>query len=145
MLFDSDDILLLLKDAVDYGFDPAFTDMERFARQSRLLVLVHRSTGTRVDLMLGSTPFEAELIARASGHSSQGFSLRVPTPEDLIIMKGIAHREQDMADIRAIAEVYPGLDRPRIKFWLTQYADLLDSPDVWEDVDRLLTRVLGSA
>jgi hypothetical protein len=61
------------------------------------------------------------------------------------MLKGIAHREQDMLDIRAIAEVYPGLDRDRVQFWLKQYADLLDSPDLWEDVDRLLTRVLGSS
>jgi hypothetical protein len=145
VMFLSDEFAALLESAVRSGFNPAFPDMERFARQSRLLVLIHQSTGTRVDLMLGSTPFEAELIDRASDFRHLGFGLRLPTPEDLIIMKGIAHREQDMADIRAIAEVHPDLDRGRVEFWLAQYADLLDSPDLWDDVDLLLNKVLGSS
>jgi predicted nucleotidyltransferase len=40
--------------------------------------------------------------------------LRLPTPEALIIMKAVAHRPKDLADIQAIATSHPTLDQKRI-------------------------------
>ena len=37
-------------------------------------------------------------------------------PEDLIIMKAIAHRPKDMLDIESIITSHPKLDRKRIQF-----------------------------
>ncbi len=142
LLLDSADIPRFLNSAADHHLMPRFSGMEDYAKQARLAVLQHLPTGVTVDIALGSTPFEEQTLERAKQYSHDDFSIRLPSPEDLIIMKGIAHREQDMADIRAIAEVYPNLDRIRVERWLRDYADLLDSPDIWDDVDRLLKRVL---
>lgn len=142
MLFDTADAERLLDVAVQHGFDPRFRDMAELARTARMVTFNHRVTGTPVDIALGAMPFEEEVTSRAIELSAEGLMVRLPTPEDLIILKGIAHRSVDMQDIQTMAEVYPNLDRGRVEFWLTQYADLLDSPDIWDDVDRLLKRVL---
>src|SRR5437016_5975263 len=129
LMLDSSEIEQFLESANQHGFVPRFSGMAEFGRQSRLLVLEHKPTGVTVDIPVGTTPFEEETLQRSQFYHHEGFDARLPSPEDLIIMKGIAHREQDIADIRAIAEVYPELDRGRIQHWLKQYAELLDSPD----------------
>ncbi len=35
-------------------------------------------------------------------HPAGSIDVRLPTPEDLIILKSVAHRPQDMLDIEAI-------------------------------------------
>jgi len=42
----------------------------------------------------------------------------LPTPEDLIILKAVAHRPKDMEDIRILADKYPNLDTARIEQWV---------------------------
>lgn len=39
-------------------------------------------------------------------------------PEDLIILKAVAHRSKDKEDIRILADKYPNLDTARIKKWI---------------------------
>lgn len=64
--------------------------------------------------------------------------LRLPTPEDLIIMKAIARRPKDLADIKAIAGSHPGLDIERIHFWVEQFGEALNQSDLWELISQLL-------
>jgi len=64
--------------------------------------------------------------------------LRLPTPEDLIIMKAVAHRPKDLADIQAIAANYPDLDKERIRFWVVQFGEALDLPELWIQILKLL-------
>ena len=59
--------------------------------------------------------------------------LRLPTPEDLIIMKAIAHRPKDLMDIQSIAASVPDLDkRAHVRIWVEQFGEALDMPDLWE-------------
>ncbi len=58
--------------------------------------------------------------------------------EDLIILKAVAHRPKDMLDIEAIIESQPNLDKERVKQWVTEFAQLLEMPELWEDVATLL-------
>ena len=51
--------------------------------------------------------------------------LRLPTPEDMIILKAVAHRPKDLADIQAIAVSHPDFDKERIKFWVEQFDEAL--------------------
>jgi len=44
-----------------------------------------------------------ELIQRTSTRSFASLAIHLPTPEDLIIMKAIAHWTKDLEDIRTIA------------------------------------------
>ena len=65
-------------------------------------------------------------------------SIRLPTPEDLIIMKAIAHRPKDLVDIRTIADKYPDLDRKRIENWVKSFGEALELPDLWNQIEQLL-------
>src|SRR5437870_784185 len=89
------------------------------------LVSVPRFTGD-VDISLGILPFEEEAVARSRVLSAAGASVRVPTPEDLVIMKAVAHRAKDFEDIRTILEVHPKIDRKRVEYWVRQFADALE-------------------
>src|SRR5688572_33385901 len=102
------DALLLLPDAGweaflasgdRLGFEARMPDTLEFARQARILLVRHRPTGTPVDLMLGALPFDEEAVARAQTIAIEGLPLPVLTPEDLLVMKGIAQRPRDIADI----------------------------------------------
>jgi hypothetical protein len=64
--------------------------------------------------------------------------LRLPTVEDLIILKAVAHRPKDLLDIRTLVEIHPDLDRGRIEHWVRQFADLLETPELWTDVATIL-------
>ncbi len=65
-------------------------------------------------------------------------SIRLPTVEDLIIMKAVAHRAKDILDIQGVVDANPNLDKQRIKYWLRQFAEALELPEIWLDVEKLL-------
>jgi hypothetical protein len=74
-----------------------FTDALDFARKNRVLLLRHESSGIDVDVFFGILPFEQELIARTAWLEVAGVRTPLPTVEDLIILKAVAHRSQDCA------------------------------------------------
>ncbi len=45
-----------------------------------------------------------------------------------------------MTDIEAIIVSHPKLDQKRIKFWVEQFAEVLETPELWTDVARLLRK-----
>jgi len=53
-----------------------------------------------------------------------------------VIMKLIASREKDIQDVIALKELYPDLDRRRIRAIVTDYAEALERPDIAENLDR---------
>jgi predicted nucleotidyltransferase len=138
ILLSTQDLPRLIQVADEAGMTPRLVDAEAFARKNRVLLLTHSASGIHVDLSLGILPFEVEMIERGQVLSFGDLSLRLPTPEDLIIMKAIAHRSKDIADIQAIAARHPNLDRDRIRIWVEQFGDVLDLPDLWETVSKLL-------
>lgn len=89
--------------------------------------------------MLGCMPFESEVIERARPSGEPGLPLRLATPEDLVILKAIASRPKDLEDIRNIALTCPSMDRGRIEYWVRQYGDLLEVPELWELTSALLS------
>ena len=113
-------------------------DAEAFARKNRVLLLQHKGSGINIDISLGILPFEAEMIDRGHEVAIGSLHLRLPTPEDLIILKAVAHRPKDLADIQAIAVSHPDIDKERIKFWVEQFGDALDLPDLWNMISLLL-------
>lgn len=120
------------------GIVPRITDAADFARKNRVLLLKHNLTETDIDISLGILPFEEELVQRARTQSLAGLTIRLPTPEDLIIMKAIAYRAKDLDDIRAIASKYPALDKKRIEEWIRSFGDALEFPDLWDQIQPLL-------
>jgi len=82
------------------GFEPRLQDAAGFARANRVLLLRHKKSGTDVDISLGILPFEVEAVERSQIFKAGGLYIRLPKPEDLIILKGVAHRPKDMMDMK---------------------------------------------
>ncbi len=131
--------LARLLDAADKeGFEPRVPNVQEIARASRVVFLRHRASGILADVSLGALPFETEAIERSQLVKIERTKLRVPSVEDLIIMKAIAHRPKDLVDIQSLIDANPKLDRARIEHWVKQYAELLEMPELWDDVAKLL-------
>lgn len=135
MLFASiDHIPEILELAQDERITPRIKNAAQFARQHRVLLLRHQSSGTDIDISLGILPFELEVIERSVKLEFDGLSIRLPTVEDLIILKAVAHRAQDLQDIQGLVESHSELDTERIIRWVGQFAEILESPKILENV-----------
>ena len=132
IIFDADNVDTLLNTLDRHGFRARFEGMAEFARRVRMVSLAHEGTGSIVDVRLGNLPFEIEV------HDVAGASIRIASPEDLVILKAITNRPKDREDIRCIVEIYTNLDRARIRFWVEQFAELLDKPDLRVVIERVL-------
>src|SRR4030043_859053 len=128
----------LLVEAAAQGIEPRIADPITFARKNRVLLLRHTVSGTDIDLSIGMLPFEVEMVERSQLFEIGAIKIRLPTPEDLIIMKAFANRPKDLTDIEAIANSHPMLDRERIRFWVEQFGEALDLPGLWNDISKYL-------
>ena len=137
MLVSTDDLPRLVQAAALEGLAPRIADAEAFARRNRVLLLRHQDTGIDVDVSLGMLPFEVEAVERSVLYSLGDVSVRLPTPEDLIVFKAVAHRPRDLLDIQAIIASHPDLDRARVEYWMRQFAQALDMPELWDDIAKL--------
>jgi hypothetical protein len=117
---------------------PRIQNAEEFARKNRILLLRHVPTEIDIDVSLGILPFEEEMVERGSVKIFANLSIRLPTPEDLVIMKAIAHRPKDLEDIRTVAENYPSLDVRRIEEWVKAFGEVMETPDLWDLIKPLL-------
>ena len=138
IMFSIEDLPKLINAAYEQGIAPRIAGAETFARKNRVLLLQHQASGTNIDISLGILPFEYEMVARSQTLKVGSQHLRLPTPEDLIILKAVAHRPQDLTDIQAIAASHPGLDKERIRAWVEQFGAALELPDLWEKISHLL-------
>ncbi len=59
-------------------------------------------------------------------------------PEDLIIFKAISRRPQDMEDIKAIIARHSDLDKERVLSVIREFADILESEDIYDNIKKLL-------
>ena len=134
LLLSTDDLPRLMEAVTREGLLPRIRDAEGFARRYRILLLRHEASGIHVDISLGVLPFEVEAVKRSVMHQVGKLSIRLPTPEDLIILKAVAHRPQDLLDIQAVLNNEPELDRERVRYWVCEFARALDMPELWTDI-----------
>ncbi len=139
-LLSTQDIPQFLDLAQEEDIFPRISDAADFARKNRVLLLQHRPTEIDVDISLGILPFEEERVKRASTRSFAGLAIRLPTPEDLIIMKAVARRPKDLDDIRTIGMKYPALDKSRVEKWVKSFGEALDVPNLWDQIEPLLSK-----
>jgi predicted nucleotidyltransferase len=92
------------------------------------------------DVVFGSLPFERKTVARAVWIDLGGVRVPLPHPEDLIIMKAVAHRPQDLADIEAILAVQARLNLRRVRRWVQAFAEALSMPEIFHDLETLLSQ-----
>lgn len=137
---DTDELESFVQSGTPHGFMGRISDAPEFARRNRVILLQHQPTGINVDLSCGTLPFEEEMIARARELVIGSVRIKVASSEDLIITKAVAHRPRDIADIEAILNIEPNLDFERIRFWVSQFAEALEMPELMEDLEKLLSR-----
>jgi hypothetical protein len=123
-----------------FGFVPRINNALDFARQNRVLLLKHEPTDTTVDVSFAGLPFEREAISRAVSVRLGRVGVQLAAPENLIIMKAIAHRARDWADIEALLTAFPDVDLERIRAWVREFADVLEAPEIVDDLERVIDR-----
>lgn len=113
---------------------PRIEDALEFAQRYRIF-LAQTTDGFPVDVSLGLPGYEEEMATRAFDYMTKaGQTIRVCSPEDLIIHKAIAGRPQDLRDIEGvIIRRASSLDLEYIRNWLGIFAGWLETDDV---IDR---------
>lgn len=139
ILLSTEDLPRLMQAAIQEGLAPRLKDAEDFARRHHVLLLRHQESGIDVDISLGMLPFEVEAVERSLVYHVGSLAIRLPTVEDLIIFKAVAHRSKDLLDIQMLVEGHPDLDRKRIKRWVREFALALEMPELWDDIAKWLT------
>ena len=134
ILLSVDDIPKLVEIAKSEGLAERIPDAQAFARKNRVLLLRHVESKIGIDISLGLLPFEEEMVAHREEYQLEGIKIHLPTPENLIVMKAIAHRPKDLLDIQGLIQSYPNLDKKHIQNWVMQFAEFLDKPELWEDI-----------
>jgi hypothetical protein len=94
----------LLKQLDETSFRPFVDDAEASIRQYFILPIVDVDSGTPIDLAIGASGFEKMVVQRAS--APEGYSIPVATAEDLLLMKLMAGRTQDVSDVKGIVELH---------------------------------------
>lgn len=129
-----------LATGVRYGFVPRLSNPLEFAKKARILLVRHESSGIDVDIAFGALPFEREAISQSRWIDVGGVRLPLPTPENLIIMKAVAHRPRDLADIESILDVHSKLNLKRVRRWVRQFSDALEMSEIFKDLETILAR-----
>ncbi|MBI4526745.1 MAG: hypothetical protein HY695_23355 [Deltaproteobacteria bacterium] len=122
------------------GFTPRISNHLAFVRKARVFLVRHKSSGIDVDIAIGELPFEREAISRGLWVEIDGVKLPLPRAEDLVVMKAVAHRPRDLADIEAVLDAHPRLNLRRIRRWVSEFAVALDMPDILKDLENILRR-----
>jgi hypothetical protein len=91
--------------------------VQRASPGGEILRLRHPEFGA-ADLILAGTEYEGQALARARVEKlGTADDVPVATAEDVIVLKLIAGRAQDVADIEAILVAKPALDEGYIEEW----------------------------
>jgi len=133
----------LVEQLSEHGIVPRISDAVSFARQQQVLLLRHEASDTPIDLTLAWLPFEEEALARATKQPFAGLSIRVVQPEDLIVLKVVAWREQDRADVeRLLLRWGSTVNLDRIRALVREFAEALDEPERVAAFEAIVSRTL---
>lgn len=61
-------------------------------------------------------------------------------PSNLLVMKAVAHRPRDLADIEGVLARNPGLDLERAQTWIREFSAALDRPGIFEDFQAIVRK-----
>jgi hypothetical protein len=125
-----------LVDALLLRFQPRAPDAKRHALDRRVLLL-RASNRVSLDVSLAATPFEEDVMDRASSwRDIEGVPLVTCSAEDLVIYKLVAGRPGDIQDVIGIVgRQAQKLDAARIRHWGAQFAELKEDPDLLRPFD----------
>lgn len=112
-------------------------DAAVFARDKRVLLL-RSAAGVGIDIAFGALPFEEEVVSRARPAAfPSGASLRLCSPEDLVVLKAFAARPRDWLDVEGVIVRQAGkLDWAYIRSRLAPLAELKEEPGLVAELER---------
>jgi predicted nucleotidyltransferase len=94
------------------------------------------------DCLLAITAFEIEALQRAITVPFKNFSIRFPSPEDFIILKLLAARDRDWADIKIVALRHkPTLNIKYIQQWMQSFSQTQKKEVYLERFKRFLREI----
>jgi hypothetical protein len=111
----------------------------RKALRQQAMAFVQDSAGTRLVLLLADTPYDALAIQRGCDIELQpGVTIRVCSPEDLVIYKLISTRLRDHEDAQGVVRRQgSSLDDEYVLDWLRQFEQALDDSTLVAEYKRL--------
>ena len=121
VLIEPDEWPAFLAAGQQFGFVARTEDALDFAGTSRVLLVMHQASRLRIDILLGAMPIEEEIVHGAAKVEIAGVAVPLPSPESIVLMKAIAQRARDVADIEGILEVHDHLDLDWIRERLTEF------------------------
>jgi len=109
------------------------------ALREQAMVFVQDTLGTRLDLLLADTPYDVIAINRGREEEIQpGVTIRLCSPEDLILYKLISTRARDHEDARSVIRRQGDiLEDDYIIEWLKQFEQALDDSTLVAEYRRL--------
>ncbi len=91
-----------------------------------------------VDFLLALPGYEEQIIQRAVQRNLGGRLVWICSVEDLIIQKAVAGRSRDWVDIeQLLIEQYDNLDESYIEYWLSQFVEALEKPEILSHYKRI--------
>lgn len=140
VLIDEKDWDRFLAAGSEFGFIARITNPVGFARKAKVLLVRHEPSGIDVDITLGTLPFEKEAVTNAVWVNIRGVRFPLPIAEDLVIMKAVAHRPRDLADIESIIDAQKKLNLRRIRRWVREFSTAVEMPEIFNDLEKILVR-----
>jgi Nucleotidyl transferase AbiEii toxin, Type IV TA system len=112
-------------------FAPRVDNAVAFVTETRVLPMVHGPTRIPVDLVLAGPGPEERFLQHAEVRLVDGVPVPVAAPDDLVVMKVLAGRPQDLEDVVAIiAAQGPRVDLERATATLRLLEQALDRRDL---------------
>jgi hypothetical protein len=107
--------------------------------QKQGMVFVQDTLGTRLDVLLADTPYDATAIQRGREVEVQpGVVMRLCSPEDLVIYKLISTRLRDHEDAQTVIRRQgSGLEDSYVLDWLRQFEQEFDDSTLVAEYKRL--------
>jgi hypothetical protein len=88
-------------------------------------------------------PFEHDMVEHADALPVGPGTLRVARPADLLVLKAVANRPQDKADLDLLLRAHPGVDVAAARRVIAEFADALETPEILADFDAVVRRRRG--
>jgi Nucleotidyl transferase AbiEii toxin, Type IV TA system len=128
----------------DCSIHPRIPDVLEFAEKSQVLLLVHETTRVTLEVSFAFSSFEQEALERAVEVDFGGVRIPVAVPEDLVIYKALAWRDQDRYDIEQLLTLRGDrINLERVRTFVREFAQILDAPERIPEFDRLIRKVFG--
>jgi hypothetical protein len=139
IILDKNHIEGFLKRAKIAGFEFAFKECIKRARETGTFQI--KLSSYNIDFIIVSIDLEISAIKRKRIVKIHNVSANFPTPEDLILLKIIPGRVQDMLDVEKIVIKHSGkLDRKYLLDWAQKLSDESEDMRIYKKIKKLLNK-----